>query len=156
MEFILITILVVVVIAFIAYPLFTPSHAETASAASALDSLIAQRDSVYDAIRDLDFDFQLGKLSQSDYVVLREKYKARAALALQEIDVAVSDDGALDAQIEAQVAQLRTHPNRDGAIEREVARLRETKIKHAVSRCGNCGTPCRAGDRFCASCGSKL
>jgi cytochrome c-type biogenesis protein CcmF len=116
----------------------------------ALDALHKQRDAAYDAIRDLDFDFQLGKLSQSDYVTLREKYKTRAALALQQIDVAVSDDGALDAQIEAQVAQLRTHPNRDDAIEREVVHSR------AALRCVNCGTPYRAGDRFCARCGAKL
>lgn len=139
MEFIVIAILVVLVIGFIAYPLFTAPHPQAAFTATALDSLIAQRDSAYDAIRDLDFDFQLGKLSQSDYESLREKYKARAALALQEIDQLAGSTGAAE-RIEEEVARLRARgagpasrsDAKDGdAIDQEVARLRRHRAKPA-------------------------
>lgn len=158
MEFVLAAIIVIGIIAFIAYPLFTTPRAETAETPDALDGLVAQRDAAYDAIRDLDFDFQLGKLSQSDYAALREKYKTRAALALQQID-ALGGNGA-GKQIEKQVAQLRAAkhaaPPADDEIEREIAHLRAGKGAALDLRCRNCGAPHRAGDAFCAKCGNKL
>ena len=178
MEFIVIALLVVIVIGFIAYPLFSGSAEKTAPTANALDSLIAQRDSAYDAIRDLDFDFQMGKLSQEDYAKLRDKYKVRAAEVLKEIDQAggIPD---VDASIEEQVARLRRRnaapaPNGDvieaevarlrrressangDAIEDEVARLRARRQPAAKKSCPKCGTPARPDDRFCAKCGNRL
>lgn len=141
MEFIVIAIIVVLVIGFIAYPLFTVPHEPVTPAANALDSLIAQRDSAYDAIRDLDFDFQLGKLSQADYDLLREKYKARAALALQQIDQLAGSTGAGE-RIEEEVARLRARgagptggrgPKDGDAIEQEVARLRQRRTQPVSS-----------------------
>lgn len=185
MELILIAVLVIGVIAFIAYPLFNPPRAEISDAPNALETLVAQRDSTYDAIRDLDFDYQMGKLSQADYTLLREKSKARAAQILKQIDE-LSGNGsnaAAEAQIEAQVAQLRQakaddvqaqvaqrRAKRDDveaevaqlrraktdSIEAEVARVRAAKIKSAEWRCGQCGAPYQTGDQFCAKCGNKL
>ncbi len=106
MELILIAVLVVVVIAFIAYPLLKGEDDQATTTPNALDSLIAQRDSAYDAIRDLDFDYQMGKLSQADYEQLRDRYKARAAQALQKIDAVAGTAGAGE-RIEDEVARLR-------------------------------------------------
>jgi len=166
MEYLLIALVIIITVAVIAYPLFTTPRAKSLSApANPLDDLLAQRTAVYDAIRDLDFDFSLGKLSQTDYDALREKYKARAAQLLQQIDAARGDDGAhLDEQIEAQVAQMRRAKPDD--IEREVARLRAQKKSPAPRRapkvapatgfCAKCGTPRRADDKFCRKCGNKF
>ncbi len=176
MEYLLVAILVVAVIAFIAYPLFAPSRVKNEPAADALDNWIAQRDSAYDAIRDLDFDYQMGKLSPRDYEALRNKYRARAAEALEQIDAVMGRAGA-EARIEDEVAHLRARrrtavsaqasvasrgtnghptphttaaPNGD-AIEQEVARLRAGR-----HRCPNCGNPYQADDQFCSKCGHKL
>ncbi len=176
MEYLFVAILVVAVIAFIAYPFFSPSRVKNEPAADALDNWIAQRDSAYDAIRDLDFDFQMGKLSQNDYDALRNKYRARAAAALEQIDATMGREGA-ETRIEEEVTRLRARRRaaattretrgangdkaptavhspsaRNGdAIEQEVARLRAGR-----ARCSNCGTPYHTGDRFCAKCGNKL
>lgn len=170
LEIILIALMVVGVIAFIAYPLFTTQHGNIAGTLDALEVLNAQRDSTYDAIRDLDFDFQLGKLSQADYAQLRDKYKARAAETLKQIDALTGNGNHIDAeaQIEAQVAQLRQA--KSDSVEAEVAKLRrakndavEAKIaqmraarKSGEARCVHCGTPFQPDDQFCAKCGSKL
>lgn len=45
-----------------------------------------ERESLYDALRELDFDYRSGKLSQADYEALREDYEARAADVLAELD----------------------------------------------------------------------
>ncbi len=158
MEFILAAIIVLGILAFIAYPLFTAPREELAETPDALDSLLSQRDAEYDAIRDLDFDFQMGKLSQNDYATMREKYKGRAAVALQQID-AIGGNGA-GTPVEEQVAQLRATrhaaPPADDAIEREIARMRAGKSTASDLRCANCGTPYHAGDEFCAKCGIRL
>lgn len=158
MELVLAAIIVIGIIAFIAYPLFTAPPEEIGEASDALDGLSAQRDSAYDAIRDLDFDFQLGKLSQSDYAALRERYKTRAALALQQIDAL--DGNGNGAKVEDPAAPLRAvqpaAPSADDAVEREIARLRASKSAAAGLRCAKCGAPYRAGDAFCAKCGSPL
>ncbi len=153
LEIILIALLVVGVIAFIAYPLFSPPREKIAAMPNALETLIAQRDATYAAIRDLDFDFQLGKLSAGDYATLREKYKARAALMLQQIDALGGGNGAAEAQIEAQVAQLRRA--KADAIEDEVARVRAAR-KPTDIRCRHCDAPYQAGDQFCARCGNRI
>lgn len=171
MEYIVIALLVVLVLAFIAYPLFGTPARESRTAANAaepaLDGLLAQRDSAYDAIRDLDLDHQMGKLSRADYELLRDKYKARAAAILQQIDQ-IAGTADAEARIEEEVARLRTHRAQtpgDGAargdkgtsdaIEQEVLRLRARRAAPAV-RCSNCGTPARPGDQFCAKCGNRL
>lgn len=185
MEIILIAVLVIGVIAFIAYPLFNTPRTEILDAPNALESLVAQRDSTYDAIRDLDFDYQMGKLSQSDYTSLRDKSKARAVQILKQIDELGGNGSPTETemQIEAQVAQLRKakaddieaqvaqlRAKRDDIetevaqlrraktddVEAEIARVRAAKTQSAGLRCAKCGTPYRTGDQFCAKCGNKL
>ncbi len=153
MEFIVIAILLIAVVAFVAYPLFTAQRGNKIETPNALDTLIAQRDSAYDAIRDLDFDFQMGKLSQSDYAAMREKYKARAALALQQIDALGGGDSKADKQIEAQVAKLRR--TKTDSLEAEIAQLRTARAS-AQLKCSKCGTRYQPGDQFCAKCGNRL
>ncbi len=155
MEYVVIALLIVAVFAFVAYPLFNPPREKPAVLPGALDALLAQRDAAYDALRDLDFDLQMGKLSAADHAALREKYKARAAAILQQIDAARGDAGApeLDAAIETQVAQLRRA--KTDALEAEIARVRAAR-QAGASRCAKCGTPFRAGDKFCAKCGKPL
>ncbi len=126
MEFVLVAIVLAAVFGIIAYPIINPPRTEKTES-DALDTLLVQRDSAYQAIRDLDFDYQLGKLSTTDYNSLRERYKARAASALQEID-----------------AMQAAPTNRAGLA-----------LEQAL-RCRNCKTPYELGDKFCRKCGNKL
>jgi hypothetical protein len=126
MEFVLVAIVLAAVFGFIAYPILNPPRTEKTKS-DALDTLLVQRDSAYQAIRDLDFDYQLGKLSETDYSALRERYKARAASALHELDTM------------------------------QVAPTNRTGMAHEQdSNCGNCGTPYDPSDKFCRKCGNKL
>ncbi len=45
-----------------------------------------ERDLAYAAIKEAEFDFQMGKLSSDDYAALRHTYEARAIAALTELD----------------------------------------------------------------------
>lgn len=75
-------------------------------------ALIEQRDMVYEAIRELDFDYRMGKVEADDYRQTRARYTARAVELMKTLDNADAespDDPAesLDDQIEREIAAIR-------------------------------------------------
>ena len=92
--------------------------------------LVERRETLYESIRDLDFEYAMGKLVDEDYRDVRASMVRDAARVLAEIDESTDDDV-------------------DSWIETEVARRRE-------SLCRKCDHPRRPGDRFCGSCGAEL
>ncbi|MBI2883995.1 MAG: hypothetical protein HYY11_08840 [Candidatus Methylomirabilis oxyfera] len=53
---------------------------------TALQELLAEKQTVYAAIKELEFDYQAGNLSLEDYEQARHSYELRAIAILQEID----------------------------------------------------------------------
>lgn len=82
----------VVVVAFVAAPFFllTGRTSEVAAkdpdAPDALTELLAEKETIYAAIQELDFDLKSGKLSAEDHVTLRQRYEGQAAAVLKRID----------------------------------------------------------------------
>ncbi len=95
---------------------------------------------VYENIKDLEFEFQAGKIAHNDYQALRESYLAEAAalmLASQEAE-----------QLSAQ----------DALIEREVsARRARRKVQPAEEyKCSKCGFENPLPVKFCGECGARF
>lgn len=131
----------------VAYPYFKPAREFDVSFADGadpvLENLVVQRDSTYAAIKDLEFDHAMSKLSDADYKSLRGKYETKAVGILQELD------GLTAAQ------KRRARPAlSDEAIERQVQQLRGGAAK--TTRCDKCGTTAGARDRYCAKCGAPV
>lgn len=82
------------------------------------------------ALRDLEFDREMGKLSEDDYQALRTSLEARAMAAL----------GALE---RLNPAPPRSRPQPAGAA-------------RAVRFCPQCGSPVGATHSYCAECGTAL
>ena len=53
---------------------------------SKLDQLLERRDTIYDNLRDLRFEYRAGKYSDSDYETMKNAMEVEAAVALAEID----------------------------------------------------------------------
>lgn len=51
-----------------------------------LESLLQKKDAIYENMRDLEFEWKMGKLSEGDFQKLRDEYKAEAAAVLDRID----------------------------------------------------------------------
>ena len=72
----------------IAAPLLWPRP--SVSAPPAADSeryrLEKEKELAYTAIKEAEFDLQMGKLSPEDHAALREKYEARALAALEALE----------------------------------------------------------------------
>jgi uncharacterized protein with PIN domain len=51
-----------------------------------LAELLSKKNSILMAIKDLDFDYEQGKLSEGDYLELRDHYRKQAVVLLKQID----------------------------------------------------------------------
>jgi ribosomal protein L32 len=172
-----------IVVVYITQPLIIKTRVKTAGQESPRDKLLAERDALYTTIRDLDLDFQTGKLVEADYRVIRETYTARGVEILKELDALGADRrlrlkpetadrsrrqaAAID-EIEAAVQARRKGKSQaagrmaeEDEIEAAIRARRQTKISDQQSpisnqACPSCGTLFDPADRFCAKCGATL
>lgn len=63
-----------------------PDASDLAPHRSKLDQLMERRDTIYENLRDLRFEYRAGKYSEADYEVMKNAMETEAAMALAEID----------------------------------------------------------------------
>ena len=63
-----------------------PDASDLAPHRTKLDQLMEQRDTIYDNLRDLRFEFRSGKYSEGDYEAMKTGLENDAALVLAQID----------------------------------------------------------------------
>jgi hypothetical protein len=63
-----------------------PDASDLAPHRTKLDQLMEQRDTIYDNLRDLRFEFRSGKYSEGDYEAMKVGLENDAAMVLAEID----------------------------------------------------------------------
>ncbi len=122
---------------FVTYPFFKKSSGLSIAGAVAddkLQELHSRRDTAYSMLKELEFDFQSGILTEEDYKDLEARYKGKAISILREIDSRAKDDDIED------------------IIEKQVMALRRSKERF----CRQCGAGRRQDDRFCSHCGANL
>ncbi len=128
-------LLTVLTSAFIIYPLFKQRSPLAGSLEDEkLRELHSRRDTSYSMLKELEFDFQSGILTEEDYRNLEARYKRKAISILRNID-GLESGTEVEEEIERQVQELRRRQGR---------------------YCSQCGAKCQEGDRFCPSCGAKL
>lgn len=136
-------------------------------------SITAQDDShqaVILALRDLDFDYRAGKISEEDYGNLRTALLGRAATSIKIMEE--TSDARLEKLIQARRKQqssasdsAETQNNIAGSLtcakcQSPLAADANFCIKcgTAVSRafCPHCGKPTQPDDQFCPACGKAI
>ena len=108
-----------------------------------LEQLALHKETIYTAIRDLDFDFQTEKVDHHDYRELRHHLEAEAVELLQRIDE-VDPLARLDDEIERQilaVRQQRQAPDMSQALQ---------------GLCSDCHAVLQGDEKFCPFCGQPL
>ena len=142
-------ILTILTFAFVFYPFFRRKVRVTGTAGTdKLEELRSERDVTYSMLKELEFDYQSGILTEEDYKELEARYKRKAISTLRDIDMAARGgaEEELD-EIEKQVQQLRK--SRSGKTPGQ------TKAA-AKQFCTQCGTEVNQEDKFCSNCGVKL
>lgn len=92
--------------AYVVRPLLVGRH--LAPGQTGRERLLAERDGLYTAIRDLDFDHQTGRVDEDAYRALRAALTAQAADVLRRLDALSEEGEPLDADSPAPY-RLREH-----------------------------------------------
>lgn len=137
-----------------------------------ISSLMAERDRVINALQELDFDFQLGKIPEEDYPAQRTGLLQKGADILRKIDsLAPNGTGAdrypgaqgdVETRIERAISARRADASlarvevTDDDLESMISSRRKSRTNKSAGFCPRCGKPVMVTDRFCPSCGKSL
>jgi len=139
-------IIVAAVSLLILYPLFRPSI--RSSQGSLLKSnghtaeVEEEREMAITSLRELELEYQMGKLSEEDYSELRGQYRRRAIALLKAADAGAEG---IDSDIEAEVQRLRRALAGNGSI-----------APKSGAVCMYCERPVGSKDKYCPNCGKPL
>lgn len=134
-----------------------------------LSALLAGRDHVLNAIRELDFDNSLGKIPAEEYPAQREALVRHGAEILKQIDklspqqrskpVSTKAKGdAVEAFLESRRNQTgrSIHISKGDRADSLIEQRRRSVTARANQHCPHCGKPVLGSDLFCPSCGKSL
>ncbi len=88
MAFVFTPILFILLIIFVAYPFLsdTAQRALRERRESEWQAMDKRKEDAIDALKDIDMDYRMGKLSDEDYEILRAQHEQEAVEVLKEID----------------------------------------------------------------------
>jgi hypothetical protein len=81
--------------------LIEPDAGDSAPHRSRLDQLLEKRDTIYDNLRDLKFEYRSGKFAEADFEAMKETLETEAALVLAEIETVTGNQGAIPRRVPA-------------------------------------------------------
>jgi hypothetical protein len=141
------------------WPLLQPGRAHLVLEDDRLTDLLARKDAALTAIKDLEFDYRVGKMSEEDFQRVNERLRRQAIGLMEQLDKVAPESAMLDAELEAQILKLRktraqaapaaTMPVRAAAPVNGPVTLRTP-----TRFCTSCGHPLEPAHKFCANCGT--
>ncbi|MHB9149267.1 MAG: zinc ribbon domain-containing protein [Thermoleophilia bacterium] len=145
-------VLALLVVGFVALPLLKEQlgEEETLDLPEEVEELYRRKETTYSALKELEFDFKTGKLSEGDFHELDARYRSDALEILASIDA--REKGLSD-----------TSGTRKGKAQRTRSRAAAGEPVSAVVApnedpftCAACGRANPEGARFCAGCGGEV
>ncbi len=131
-----------------------------------VSALKAERDRVVNALQELDFDHNLGKIPTEDYPAQRAALLQKGADVLRRLDELTQGASAstAEARIEKAAEAARADssttaqpaPVSDDDLEAMIAARRKQRKEKSAGFCPKCGKAILASDKFCPSCGKSL
>jgi NADH pyrophosphatase NudC (nudix superfamily) len=141
-------------------PLLQPGRATLVLDDDKMVELLGRKDAALQAIKDLEFDYRVGKMSQEDYQRLDQRLRRQAIGLLQQIEKVAPASASLDEELEGIIAQFRqtsAGQSRAGqGVAGQAAPIPVVSIPQATRFCTECGKPVEAGHKFCAYCGAPI
>jgi hypothetical protein len=102
-----------------------------------LERLQDRKTIIYKSIKDLEFEYKMGRLSDADFKQLEAGYKNDAAIILQTME------------------KLGNADELDELIEKEIAGHKK-RLEQGSTQCPACGAKTASGKNFCADCGHQF
>jgi hypothetical protein len=141
-------------------PLLKAGRASLVVEDDKLVELLGRKDAVLQAIKDLEFDYRVGKISQEDYERIDQRLRRQAIGLLQQIEKVAPASASLDEQLESIIAQFRqtsraATPVTNG-VPTSTPSAAQSPVGQSARFCTQCGKPVEAGHKFCAYCGTAV
>lgn len=145
--------LALILVGFVAYPLLKEQLGEEESLdlPEDVEELYRRKDTTYSALKELEFDFKTGKLSEGDFHELDARYRADALEILASIDA--REKGVNDTSGARRARAQRKSPR--AAAAEPAASVAAPSFAEPFA-CTACGRVNREDARFCAGCGDEL
>lgn len=113
---------------------------------SPFQHLDERRAQIYENLRDLSFEYRVGKLSDADYQQTKQGLQQELAGVLAEIDVVK----------EALAAKAAAGAKATPAVKSKAARANGSSSEPAMRKCPHCGAQFAQALRFCGECGKPM
>ena len=155
------TVLALAALGFVLYPLFReggPPAPRTRPVRTRREPSASER--AVAILREVEFDRETGKLSESDYSTLKSTYTREALAALRSEETPATQAGVGDDEVEAVILKYRaraTTCEACGPRPEPDAIYCSSCGRYLAGVCGGCGARItEAGARFCPACGGSL
>ncbi len=129
-----------------------PSAEETQESSS----LLAEHERLLNALQELDFDFQLGKIPEDDYPAQRADLVRKGADVLKKLDAIAPSRPQPQPSAVGSSAPARAGALSEDDIESMLAARRKERKTRSAGFCPRCGKPVLVTDQFCPNCGKAL
>jgi hypothetical protein len=171
-------VLALAALAYVVWPLLRPGPAPVMVEDDRLTELLGRKDAVMLAIKELEFDYHVGKLSEEDYQLYDGRLRRQAVGLLQQIEQMAPMSAQLDTTLEAEIASRRrvAEPAMTGTRQPAApalvvagappaARVATAAVTGTAPIngngvkprfCTNCGNAVDANHKFCANCGAPI
>ncbi len=133
--------LLIIVLYLLLRPIWWSQAEDDRVADPVLADLYAQKELLYNNIREMEADRRVGKFSNDDFQRFSKQSKEKAAAVLRQIDA---------------YQQGIFLPGLDEAIETAIGAKRSVSLVGVSRVCSQCGAPLQPGDRFCGQCGAPV
>lgn len=141
-------------------PLLKPGRATLVLDDDKFTELLGRKDATLQAIKDMEFDYRVGKMSQEDFQRLDQRLRRQAIGLLQQLEKMAPATATLDEQLETIIAQFRktitaATPAVSAPLSSDMPD-ESTATVQATRFCVHCGKPMGAEHKFCAHCGTPV
>lgn len=157
-------------IAAVAWPLLKRGPTPVLVEDDRLAELLHRKEQVLASIKELEFDYRVGKLSEADYQQYDQRLRRQAIGLMQQIEQMAPASAGLDAALEREIELRRQVKSAtastlelDAGVEAEIARRRRVPVEAAPANnnsgprfCTNCGAALAPHHKFCAQCGAPV
>ncbi len=148
--------LLLVVSLYLVTPLMTNRPRRLTEEPQEASSLLAERERLLNALQELDFDYQLGKIPEDDYPLQRAELLRKGADVLKRLDAIAASRPAPQPVAAAASDATNAKALSDDEIESMLAARRKERKTKSAGFCPHCGKPIMVSDQFCSNCGKSL
>lgn len=137
-------------------PLLKPGRAMLVVEDDRLTQLLERKDATLRAIKDLEFDYRVGKMDEADFQRLDQRLRHQAIGLIQQIEKIAPVTNDVDVALEAAIARRRKLAAQASAAPERTKGGLSTVASTVARYCVNCGHALEPGHKFCAECGAPV